>query len=327
MLNLKYLFDNKDLATMLLGNWDFDESSLELFKYFRISSNAVYPFKHNEKVHFLRFAPTSEKSMSNLMAEHDFINFLGEKQYPALKYVASKNARDIEVIKTPWGDYYASVFQRVPGNSLEEVDFTSEISRLYGQHLGLLHKLSTQYIPMTHAHWTFEDVLIWIESTLIPFEQEALAKKELLLVKEGLALLSKSQNTFGLIHYDFELDNVFYDAKDRLMSVIDFDDSMYGWFVMDIERALDSIENEIGGDCLPDLKASFITGYRDEFAVEQEMLSHMPLFKRFANLYSYTRVIHCTAETWANEPQWMVQLRNKLNYIMTIRSKDFGQQL
>lgn len=46
MLKLKYLFDNRDLAKMILENWDYDESSLKMFDYFRISSNAVYPFQY-----------------------------------------------------------------------------------------------------------------------------------------------------------------------------------------------------------------------------------------------------------------------------------------
>jgi len=61
MLKLKYLFDNEDLAKMILENWKYDPSSIEMFKYFRISSNAVYPFKSEEKVMLLRFAPCTEK--------------------------------------------------------------------------------------------------------------------------------------------------------------------------------------------------------------------------------------------------------------------------
>lgn len=327
MLKLKYLFDNRELATMLLKNWDFDVPSLELFKYYRISSNAVYPFKYNEKVHFLRFAPTSEKIIANLAAERDFVSFLGTNHYPALKYKASKNGLDIETIETPWGDYYALVFERVAGNSLEETPFTKEVSQILGQHLGRLHKLSAQYTPTAHPRWSYEDVLAWIENELQAFEHEALAKKEVLLVKEKLAELSKSTNTFGLIHYDFELDNVFYEPTKGLMSVIDFDDAMYSWFAMDIEQSLDSIESECDSDCVPELKESFIVGYRQEFAIDNEMLSYMPLFRRFANLYGYTRVLNSTAEVWANEPEWMVQLRIKLDHIMTARSKDFGQPL
>lgn len=45
MLKYKYLFDNRDPAEMLLKNWAYDPDSLDLFKQYRISSNAVYPFR------------------------------------------------------------------------------------------------------------------------------------------------------------------------------------------------------------------------------------------------------------------------------------------
>ena len=327
MLRLKYLFDNAELATMLIKNWQFDTPSLDLFKYYRISSNAIYPFKYNGKIHFLRFAPIAEKSITNLLAERDFVNFLDANHYPALKYRASLNGKDIETLRTPWGDYYASVFERVEGNSLEDIEFTGEIAKRYGQQLGSLHKLSAQYTPTTDQRWSYEDVLNWIEDELKPFKNEVLAKTEVRLLKEALAQLAKSSDTFGLIHYDYDIDNVFYEPQKEIMSVIDFDDAMYSWYAMDIEQALDSIENEVGGGSVAELQASFLRGYRQEFDVTDEMLSHIPLFRRFSNLYGYIRILRATAECWANEPQWMVQLRSKLNYLMTVQSKNFGQTL
>lgn len=44
MLILKYLFDNRDLALMLLSYWEYDEEALEIMDRFRISFNAVYSF-------------------------------------------------------------------------------------------------------------------------------------------------------------------------------------------------------------------------------------------------------------------------------------------
>ena len=77
MLKLKYLFDNKDLAMMILGNWEYDPSSIDMLKYYRISSNAIYPFKNEGKVRFLRFAPCDEKDKNNIIAELEFITYEG----------------------------------------------------------------------------------------------------------------------------------------------------------------------------------------------------------------------------------------------------------
>lgn len=49
MLKLKYLFQHHDLAEMILKNWNYDPESLDMFQYYRISSNAVYPFRDQGK--------------------------------------------------------------------------------------------------------------------------------------------------------------------------------------------------------------------------------------------------------------------------------------
>jgi hypothetical protein len=49
MLKLKYLFNNVNLAEMMLENWEYDKESIEMFKYYRISSNAIYPFQAQGK--------------------------------------------------------------------------------------------------------------------------------------------------------------------------------------------------------------------------------------------------------------------------------------
>ena len=50
MLKLKYLEENFDLARYALANWRHDGETLaDRLKWFRISSNAVYPFDRNGK--------------------------------------------------------------------------------------------------------------------------------------------------------------------------------------------------------------------------------------------------------------------------------------
>ena len=62
MLKLKYLFNNKDLAHMVLSNWESDNVDSDLLNYYRISSNAVYWCKNEGETFFLRFAPAEEKT-------------------------------------------------------------------------------------------------------------------------------------------------------------------------------------------------------------------------------------------------------------------------
>lgn len=316
MLKLRYLFNNEELAKMILGNWAYDEESLEMFQYYRISSNAIYPFRHKGAVQLLRFAPVTEKLKDNIEGELAFIAHLREQGYGVLETVVSKRGEKLVEVRTPWGDYYASVFKRVAGEQLNRTDLRDEIVFSHGQALGQLHKQSSRYTPEGCKRWSYEDVLVWVEEVLRDIPQQA-ALREAELLRAYFDSIPKTEQTFGLIHYDFEYDNVFYDEVTGSCNAIDFDDAMYHWYTMDIEQALDSLK-----DCMPDesydqKKQCFLEGYNSEFALAEDFESMLPACRRFANLYGYTRTLRSIAERWDNEPEWLARLRERL-----VRSTD-----
>jgi Ser/Thr protein kinase RdoA (MazF antagonist) len=327
MLKLKYLFDNRDLAEMILENWEYDLSSLKLFDYYRISSNAIYPFQYNGKTRVLRFSPVAERDKNNLIGELEFIRYLKSREYPVLSTVSSKDNKELVEVDTPWGKYFAVVFDRVAGIQLGEIEYTQEICRKHGEYLGKLHRLSSEYKPDKRLRWSYENVLEWIERELEDFPNEILAKQEAKIVRDYLSKIPKDDQNFGLIHYDFELDNIFYDQSADTLNIIDFDDAMYHWYAMDIERSLNNIISETSCEDYSMLRENFIMGYTQEFNVSDEMLLYMPMLRRFANLYGYTRVLVSAKETWDNEPRWMLDLRDKLMSIMEQDSMFFGKQI
>ena len=324
MMKLKYLFDNPELAHMLLKNWDYDESSLDMFRSYRISSNAIYPFTTNKQVHLLRFCPTSEKIKDNLIAELEFLAYLRNNRYPVVASVRSKTGEEIVQKLTPWGEYFASVFKRVSGAQLSDLPLDNDLLFTFGSALGQLHKLSSQYKAPVTKRWTHVDVLGWIEKTLTNISTEAAALQELIYIIEKLSQLPINSENYGLVHYDFELDNVFYDHPTKSCSVIDFDDAMYHWYVMDIEQALDSLKGEVAESEFAQKETLFLEGYKTHYAIDPELFESRLLFRRFANLYGYARISRAIQETWENEPDWLIELRVKLDGALQQRSAYFG---
>lgn len=326
MMKLKYLFDNRDLAKMLIGNWKYDKNSLEMFKYYRISSNAIYPFQSEGKTQLLRFAPISEKDKNNILAELELIRYLRFNKFPALRTVLSNNVEELITAKTPWGEYYATVFDRVPGVQMGDVDFDEGILFQFGKTLGKLHKLSSMFVP-TNRRWSYEEVLLWMSSILSEFQNQEPAIREIEQLQTYFSKIPKNKDIYGLVHYDFEVDNVFYDEATGICNVIDFDDAMYHWYVMDIEQTLNSIKEAMvpmryvwGREC-------FLNGYKSEYPINDEMLYLLPVFRRFADLYSYTRILRVSAEKWNNEPKWLADLRVKLDISMKRKLANFGGTL
>lgn len=326
-MKLRHLFNNPALAEMLLGNWEYDETSLELFQYFRISANAIYPFRRDGEICFLRCCPSSEKVRENLAAELDFIGYLRGRHYNALEPVPAKSGDLLVQKQTPWGEYYASVFKRVKGKQISEASFEDEIMFAYGAALGQLHQLSSEYTNPIRKRWTHVEVFGWIEETLRELTGETLALAEARLLREYFSTLPVHQRNYGLIHYDFELDNVFYDASTKSCSVIDFDDAMYHWYILDIVQALESMRSEISEKEYPHKEAVFLQGYQSHFDLDNDLWAAAPVFGRFANLYSYTRVTRSIQERWENEPEWLVTLRSKLARSLASEAETFGSPI
>ena len=327
MMKLRHLFNNQALAQMLVKNWCYDEPSLELFQYFRISANAIYPFRINGEVCFLRYCPTSEKKKENILAELEFVAYLRSQQFPALEPVPAKSGEVMVQKMTPWGEYYASVFKRVKGKEISESGSDDKILFAYGAALGHLHRLSSEFTNPKTKRWTHVDVFNWIECELRQLDDERLALAELELLRETFADLPIHAENYGLIHYDFEPDNVFYDEISQACSVIDFDDAMYHWYIMDVTQALCQLKTLAPGGEFAHKQAAFIQGYRSQFTLDQAALALMPICRRFANLYRYTRTTRAMQEDWENEPDWLVDLRAKLSDELVRDTEFFGSSV
>ncbi len=313
MLKLTDLFENFDLAKEAIKNWNYDIDTLDtMLSYFRISSNAIYPYCQNGQVCFLRLTPIDEKREENIMGELEFIEFLTQHDYPALKPIPTLSGEKVIKLDTKWGLYYACAFEKVAGVQIEATGMSKEIMYEYGKTLGKLHTLSSAFKPQIRK-WTHVEVLEWIEKVLDEYGAPGHVLLELAQVKKELSDYPIREDNYGLIHYDFEPDNVFYDDKTMSCAVIDFDDGMYHWYVLDIEQVFDSLKEELDVSILQIAKEEFIKGYKTEHLYSKEMVNSHPLMRRFINLYSYARLIRCVAVSVSKEPNWLLELRKKLN--------------
>lgn len=327
MLKLKYLFDNKDLANMILSNWEHDYDYPDFLKYYRISSNAVYWCRNRGETFFLRFVPSEEKSKKSILAELRFMSYLRGNGYPAVDIILSKAGNELEEVTTPWGTYYAVAFKKAPGRQLSSIPLTGDIIFGLGKALGKLHNLSSKYTAENYVRSLWIQTMDWIEAELANFPDEIAAKNELSILRDYFIRLPATKESYGLVHYDFEPDNVFYDEATKSFSVIDFDDAMYHWYAMDIEQSLDSLKDTVSEEQVKFAEEQFIRGYRSEYNISDDMLELLPNFRRFANLYGYVRVLRSVNEKLDNEPEWMVNLRIKLENSLNARKRTFSESI
>lgn len=316
MLKLNHLFPNFDLAKEALKHWEHDPDTLDAdLSRFRISSNAIYPFRQGGRLCFLRLAPKEEKLAGNLAGEYEFLRYLNHHHYPALEPIPTRSGEEYLLLDTPWGAYYAGAFYGVAGIQLGDTELSKEVLYQYGKTLGRLHALAADFTPAAKK-WSHSEVLAWVEDVLREYAAPVAVHTELQAVRSLLANLPLNPRNYGLVHYDFEPDNVFYDAAAGCCRVIDFDDSMYHWYALDIEQVFDALGDCFTGEELEAAKALFMDGYRFEHPFTQEAEKLLPLMRRFINLYTYARLTRSVAGGFADGPEWLLKLQAKLKSVI-----------
>lgn len=309
MLKLKYLVEDFDLARQALTHWPHDEATLaERLSWFRISSNAVYPFDREGRLCFLRLSPSEEKEENELRGEMDFLAFLQRRGYPALRPIPADNGETLLTLETPAGLWYASAFEGVPGQPLEDLPMTSMLAMAYGDALGRLHAQAMAYHSPVRRR-THADVLAWIARTLERHGAPEAARAEAAEVARLMNALPRTRESYGLVHYDFEPDNVFWDGAG--CHVIDFEDGMLHFYAVDLVQALDEIEEEY--------HAAFLGGYCAACPQAQVDQADFPLMRRFRDLYSCARLLHSLSEKPEPQPDWMPQLVGRLEAALAQR--------
>lgn len=101
----------------------------------------------------------------------------------------------------------------------------------------------------------------------------ALLQRTVDVVGRACADLGEGPEAFGLIHADLRLANLLVDG-DRL-TLIDFDDCGFSWFLYDFAAAVSFIEHE---PFIPELKAAWIEGYGQRARLSAEQVRQLDLF-------------------------------------------------
>ncbi len=294
------------IADEIAARWLTDDAVVRVW---RASANFVFSVKTSKDQYFLRFNHASERDARTIDAELDYVRHLMRSGIRLNAPILSTSGNYVESVSTDMGEFHAFLFQALTGEDWEFDSLDEERFGLWGQALGKIHAASKGFNTDHRPSWT-DHVLL--AERMIPASEED-SCRELFTVKELLSSLPSSVDDFGLIHFDFELDNLKWENNEA--RVMDCDDCAFYWFEADIAFALrdlfeDSID-KIDFEC--NRLSAFLTGYRSENQISDAAIKRIPLFLRMHNLVSYARLIRTIeGEPIQDEPGWTTNLRNRL---------------
>jgi Ser/Thr protein kinase RdoA (MazF antagonist) len=294
------------IAERLLERWEHVPGSA---RFFRSSANFVYAFHRGGKRFFLRFADSAERSEAEIAAELALLQWVASQGMSVATPIASNSGEWMETVDTDLGTFHAVVFAELPGSELEIDELSATQFERWGVTLGNLHAVMRRYHGAeASVRRTWRDDLDMIRRFIPAGEQRVQTEYEFLAA--WLAALPVTETNYGLIHGDFELDNLFW--QDETVAMLDFDDCSSNWFAADVAYALRDLF--VAGVDLsdPSLRA-FIRGYARHSELDEESVSQLPTWLRLVNLTVYAKLMRAMdLDAEQAYPDWCIAAQSNL---------------
>ena len=278
---------NPKLVRFAASHWSAN-SKIELLDNV---SNFVYQLQAEKDWKILRMTHSSHRSEDQIIAELDWINFLSSHGVPVSLPFPSDNQRFTETFPVKDSYFTAVVFEFAPGQFVETADpalWNPHLFQRLGSIMGLMHRVSKMYDPYylkkKRPDWQENDLIKNARKYLPPDQMNAADELEEILVQFNQ--FPKNRDNYGLIHSDINPTN--FHVLDGKITLFDFDDCAYNWFVNDIAVVIPLYSSMFSE---PDWKNQmnefvhwFMHGYRMENDLDDGWLAFLPNCLRLQNI-------------------------------------------
>ena len=270
----------------------------------------IYEYGQDDAHFIMRISHSIRRSVELISGEVDWINYLSDGGVGVARAVPSRGGQLVEVIEDGRGGQFLAVaFVKAKGGSpWKKGGWNETLFERYGRLIGRMHALSKDYQPANPAWRRGEwddplnlDVLGWL-----PAEQTIVAEKESALI-DYLRALPRDRHSYGLIHQDAHAGNFFVDNQ-GLITLFDFDDCVYSWFVYDIAMVVFyAVTNHAEPERFTaEFWPPFWRGYRQENDLDPAWLAEMPAFFKLREIDLYA-IIHRSFDVDNLTDSWVAQ--------------------
>lgn len=302
----KYL---RYLAIEALKAWNVSHYRLEMIK---IRENAVFRVQNDLGLDAaIRIHRYGYHSDAALLSELNWLRALDRDGIEVPEVIPAENGalfviteaigvpepRQVDMVKWLEGEPLGSIEEGLS----ESIDNVADTFRKVGALAAQLHNHAARWRPpagfVRHA-WDLDgltgDEPLWGRFWDLPTLDSA--QKVLLLrardaARDDLTAIGICSEGYGLIHADFNLDNII--LHDGRVTAIDFDDCGYGWHLFDLATiSILFLQTDLSDT----VQNAVVEGYRRERILSDESLRQMPLFY-LLRAFTYLGWVHTRNET------------------------------
>lgn len=255
--------------------------------------NVVYNCtKEGAESKILRVSFMNDRSRENYQAEAEYIRYLHENGGSVANVISSRNGNLTEEIFYNKQTFFICMFEKAKGKMFVDNGYRyregvpiTEYFYNCGKTLGKLHQLSKKYTPVHRRYSFFDKFNADYLDKLLP-DSLPLLKEKINQLLKTLESVDASSESFGMIHFDFNDGNYSIDFDTGQITVYDFDNSLFGWYMYDLADLWVSGTGWIQAEQNEDKRKKFmdeyfgavLEGYRSETEIKDSMLNKLPLF-------------------------------------------------
>jgi len=233
----------------------------------------------------LRITNPTHRQPKDLLSEAIWIEHLGKNEVPVALPVHSTPNECVVISKDP--PCYLMLFQKASGHAPTHKDATDVMICSWGEIMGKMHRLASNYSPpinFSRTNLISSFGTLWglvsnrVDSSVVSYYASII---------QACRDFPTDPQHYGLIHYDLHMGNFFID--EGKITIFDFDDMQYGWYVYDIAMALYywfwgadrkrsslSINHAARADDAVRFLRLFLSGYTKAFPLPDDWLQTIP---------------------------------------------------
>ncbi|WP_205510366.1 phosphotransferase enzyme family protein [Paenibacillus elgii] len=255
--------------------------------------NVVYTCeKEGADAKIIRIAFLNDRSREDFLGEVEYIRYLFEHGGSVSDVISSRKGNLLEEITHHNHTFFICLFKKAKGKLFVENHYRyregAPITEYYyncGKVLGKLHQISKGYSPAHRRYSFFDKYNAEYIDKLIPGSL-SLLKEKLGELLETLKGMDTNHESFGMIHFDYNDGNYSIDFDNGQITVYDFDNSCFGWYMFDLASLWTNGMGWIATEpdagkrkkFMDDYFKTALEGYRSETRIEDSMLEKLPLF-------------------------------------------------
>jgi Ser/Thr protein kinase RdoA (MazF antagonist) len=251
--------------------------------------NFVYEAENDDgELVILRISHSTRRTIDYTLGEVEFVRYLTAAGISIAPPILSESGQFVERIaddRDPDHYFVATAFERADGivfddaPPLKEIFWKPPLFRDLGRLFARLHNRAQTY-KLSYPRFKRQE---WYEYDVVDIDrfappEEPLVRERTARIIERLKELPRTPEHYGLIHADLHPHNFcFADGK---LTVFDFDNCEYAWFVKDIAVLLFYVaraeERGHREDAVAAFLPPFLDGYRELRRCDREWLAAVP---------------------------------------------------